>query len=405
MGVLFYVGLVVAGWLSFGTFGKGRNRALQKRLGFYRDRSSPGAFLALVWLALGFAPVLITGPGLSMTQAIGALPVLYLFPALAFVAGYGAIVGRMARRDDRTARFAPGRVRSPWALAYSLLAAAFLVAMATRTARDYFGRWANAPEVRVQYEATMVAALDYLNRQGSGAAAVSTITPGRFHTPAIALLTLRNPEVVPRWFDGRQSLILPGESGATVVIPGFTPLPPLLQPFLAGATLVEELPMRPDDLDRPVRVYSLDGESVAQDLEQSMTTTTPGAPLPVRFGDHLELTGYDLPSIQVKPGGTLSLVTAWRILAPLPGASLFAQILGDGGRPIATADALGAPGEWWVAGDTLLQLHTLELPPGTTPGQYPLIAGAYVRPDGLRLSPAAGANDYFELATVTVADD
>ena len=53
--------------------------------------SSPGAFLALVWLALGFAPVLVTGPGLATTQAIGALPVVYVFPALALVAGYRAI--------------------------------------------------------------------------------------------------------------------------------------------------------------------------------------------------------------------------------------------------------------------------------------------------------------------------
>ena len=47
--------------------------------------------MALIWLALGFAPVLVTGPGLSSTQAIGALPVLYVFPALALVAGWRAI--------------------------------------------------------------------------------------------------------------------------------------------------------------------------------------------------------------------------------------------------------------------------------------------------------------------------
>ncbi len=154
--------------------------------------------------------------------------------------------------------------------------------MAAQTARDYFGRWANAPEVRVQYETTMVAALRYLDERGAGAAAVSTITPGRYHTPAVALLTLHNPAVQPRWFDGRQSLILPGAADSLLLIPGFTPIPAALQPYLAGATLVDELPLRPDDLDRPVRVYALDVAREMTTLKSngatrslSMATTSP----------------------------------------------------------------------------------------------------------------------------------
>ena len=64
------------------------------------------------------------------------------------------------------------------------------VAVATGAGRAYFGRWANSPEVRVQYETTMVTALRYLNAGDGGAAVVSTITPGPFHTPAVAALTL-----------------------------------------------------------------------------------------------------------------------------------------------------------------------------------------------------------------------
>jgi hypothetical protein len=400
LGVLFYAGLVVAGWLALSGL---RKPASADRPRFLRPENPPGAFLALVWLFLGFAPVLVTGPGLSVTQAIGALPVLYLFPALAMVAGHHALTiitnlessERVTRRSSLVARNTT----------LTLLAVVLFASISAFTARDYFGRWVNAPEVRVQYETAMVTALDYLNEHVNGATAISTITPGRFHAPAVALMTLRNPAVRPRWFDGRHSLILPGEPEATIVIPGFTPVPPLLQSYLDSAELSAELPMRPDDLDRPVLIYALDGEAAQENVLRSTVAETPGATLPLRFGDRLQLLGYALPSARIRSGEALSLVTAWRIVSPLPDASLFAQVLGDDGRPIATSDVLGAPGEAWVPGDILLQLHQIELPAGMPAGAYPLVTGAYSRSDGRRLVPEGSAVDYLELAEVMVAGE
>ncbi len=379
MGMLFYAGLFVAGWLMVSGY---RNRASSAKPGFYGDNPGPGAFLALVWLALGFAPVLVTGPGLSSTQAIGALPVLYVFPALALVAGFEVV---SYRRQTG--------VRSS---VVGLLAVALFAILATQTARDYFSRWANEPEVRVQYEATMAAALRWLDEHGAGAAAVSTITPGRYHTPAVALLTMRNPAVRPRWFDGRQSLLLPAQDDSLLLVPGFTPIPADLQPYLAGATPIDELPMRPDDLDRPVRVYRLaEPDSALAGLET--------AGLPARFGEHVELIGYAMPAAEARPGDTLTLVTAWRLLQPLPDASLFAHVVGPT-EPLAVADGLGAPGESWVAGDVLLQLHTITLPDDIAAGEYPLAVGAYTRGDRKRLVVNDG-RDMVELAHIVVVGD
>ena len=237
LGWLFYAGLLVAGWQVVA----GLKRKETADYTDYADSSvlesaksaksadafsSPGAFLALVWLALGFAPVLVTGPGLATTQAIGMQPVLYLFPALALVAGWRAI------------RNSSSLVTRHSSLV-TLLLVVLYAAIAVGSARAYFGLWANSPEVRVQYETTMVTALRYLDAHGRGAAAVSTITPGQFHTPAVAALTLHNPAVQPRWFDGRESLLLPDAAEATLVIPGFTPVPPALQPYLAAVQLLE----------------------------------------------------------------------------------------------------------------------------------------------------------------------
>lgn len=386
-GALFCAGLVVAGWLAVRGFVNRRNRVITDKAGLSsRTTGSPGAFLALVWLALGFAPVLVTGPGLSTTQAIGALPVLYVFPALAMAAGWHAL-----RRPAGGRRVAAGFI----------LALIFFAAVAAQTARDYFGRWANAPEVRVQYETTMVTALRYLDERG-GAAAVSTITPGRFHTPAVALLTLRNPAAQPRWFDGRESLLFPAVAGGLLLVPGFTPIPAALQPYLAGATPIDELPMRPNDLDRPVRVYRLDRSG--DDIARTMSPVMAGSEATIRFSDHIELVGYDLSTSDAQPGDTLTLVTAWRLGQPLPDASIFVHVIGPDGRPVAQADGLGAPGESWVAGDVLLQRHTVALPEDIPPDEYPVTVGVYTTSDGRRLTTEAG-EEVVALATVTVRDE
>jgi hypothetical protein len=449
MGALFYGGLLVAGWLAVRGLrfrnrvwrtGVRRTGVRSEKLDFY-DGSGPGAFLALIWLALGFAPVVVTGPGLSMTQAIGALPALYVFPALALVGGYRALVElttdhrrqttkkitnyelgitnketTIDRRpppadskpltiDQRptTTDHSTPVTRRPWSVVCGLIAVALFATIAALTARDYFGRWANAPEVRVQYETAMVTALRYLDEQGRGAAAVSTITPDRYHTPAVAALTLHNPAVAPRWFDGRQSLLLPDDPNSTLIIPGFTPVPDALQAFLANAEFVEELPMRPDDLDRPLRVYRLDGPAGVTGALAMMTTTADGRPLTARFGEHIQFLGYQLAAQETRPGETLELVTAWRLLRPLPDASLFAHLSGPG-EPLAVADSLGAPGESWVAGDVLLQLHAITIPDDAPVGAYPLVVGAYTQSDGRRLLTEQG-EDAVTLTTVAVIHD
>ena len=391
LGWLFYAGLLVAGWLAVvglkkrGTTDYADSTDLRplesvKSAKSVVSFSSPGAFLALVWLALGFAPVLVTGPGLATTQAIGMLPVLYVFPALALVAGYRVLVTRHSSL-------------------VTLLLVVLYTAIAIGAARVYFGQWTNHPEVRVQYETTMVTTLRYLDAHGRGAAAVSTITPGQYHTPAVAALTLHNPAVRPRWFDGRESLLLPDAPDTTLVIPGFTPIPAALQPYLAAATLTNELPMRPDDLDRPIRLYAVDGPAAIAAALARMRTAD-GRPPTAAFDDRLELLGYELSTPTARPGETVTLVTAWRLRQPLPGAALFAHVIAPDAL-IAQADGLGAPGEGWAAGDVLLQLHTLTLPADAVPGNYPLAVGVYTRPDGARLRLPDGA-DMLTLTTLTL---
>lgn len=349
MGGLFYLGVGLALWQVAG--GKWQVRGMAGENG----RLAYAA--ALIWLVGGLAPVLITGPELSMTQAMGMQPVIYLLVAIALDWLWQWLM-----------------VNSKWLMVNWLLAVGTLFLFggtAVITARDYFGTWANAPEVRVQYESTMVAVLDYLAEQQVADTSVSTITPGEFHSPAVAALTLPEDVVQPRWFDGRGSLIVPNADEALVVFSGFAPLPEALRLYLATAVLQDTLLLRSTDADRPVWVYHVTAAEAVVDWQQWLTLQ------PAQFGEAAALLGYDLSSGEVAAGEMVQLVTVWQVQSAPSGLRLFTHLVGPDGVPLAQADRLDAPSGGWVAGDWLVQLHEFVVPAGTAVGAYPLTVGLY----------------------------
>jgi hypothetical protein len=361
-----------------------------------RSASSPtplrpaASFLALLWLLLGLSPVLVTGARLSTTQAIGMQPILFLFPAIAL---------------QQTAVFLSKR-RPAWQK-YAFPAALLLVAItALLTFHRYFHQWAARPEVRVEYETTMVTAMGWLNENGAGSTAVSTITPHPFHTPAVAAMTLRNPAVELSWFDGRTALLLPAGENSSFIFPGFASLNPALERYFETAVPQTTLPLRPTDLDRPLTIYQTDNAAMQADWAAQFS----GEPL--QFGEEALFLGYDLQTPAVQPGDVVSVATWWQAKRPLPDAVLFTQILGDASRPITQADRLDVPGALWQAGDQFIQLHQFTLPEGTPPGEYPLVIGLYRCPAGCPadIPPARlpihadGLTDYLPLTTLIVSE-
>ncbi len=344
MGGLFYLGIGLALWQV--ASGRSQVRGLVGANG----RLAYAA--ALIWLLGGLAPVLITGPELSLTQGIGMQPVVYLLVALAVEWLWQVASGR-------------------WQVAGLAGVILLFGGTAVVTAQDYFGNWANAPEVRVQYETTMTTALDYLVEQTIADAAVSTITPGLVHTPALAQMVLPAAAAEPRWFDGRGSLIVPHAADSLLIFSGFAPFPEPLQPYLATAVLQDTLPLRPDDADRPIWVYRV----VPDEAVAAWQTWL--APQSARFGDAAQLVGYELLAESVAVGDLVQLVTVWRVRAAQPDLQLFTHVVGPDGIPVAQADRLDAPSSEWVAGDWLVQLHQFVVPEGTAVGSYPLTVGLY----------------------------
>jgi hypothetical protein len=376
MAILFFAGLGLSLWLIV-TGIKDRRRLSQVT----------AAFFIIVWLLLGLIPALVTGPDLSTTRIVGLQPVLYIFPAIALAAAYE--ISTVPKR-----------------LAQALAATLFLV-LAIFTVRDYFLAWANAPEVRVQYETALVSALDYLNENGQGVVAISTTTPERFHSPAVAQLTLHNPRVDLRWFDGQHSLLIPQANESGLIFSGFAPLSPYLEEYFS-ANYVGEVPQRPTDIDRPLTVYATDSQALLDQWQRQIEddlATPAGADVPVHFSDAAEFLGYDLQTPEVEPGEAVRLATFWRLKQPLDEAVMFSHILGPDGKPIAQADRLDAPSTFWVNGDLLIQLHEMTVPRSTTAGKYPLSVGIY-RPTNLQRLPVIVegkvVGDHLQLPPLTI---
>ena len=364
MAGLFFIGLVIGlYWIVSGRYRSHNGRPPSRS----RLPRQVGFLFSACWLLLGLSPALISGPDLSTTRAIGLQPVLYVFPAITL-----------------TAFLAWQRL--PQKLSKTLVILLFTV-LCLQTARDYFVRWAGAPEVRVQYETSLVEALKYVITQPNSATAISTTTPNRYHSPAVATLTLASAGNNLRWFNGNHSLLLPREESSTLIFSGFAPLNPYLEGYL-DATPVAELPMKEGDLDRPLIVLETNGRELAdtwQDRFDSTLVAPAGIQAPVQLGESLEYLGYELLTPHAGPGDQVVLATLWRVMRPLEEAMLFTQILGPDGLPLAQSDRLDAPGDYWVTGDVFIQLHQIELPGNLTTGDYPLAVGVYTTNDTQRL--------------------
>lgn len=345
-----------------------------------RHLVASAAFVALIWLVLGLIPSLITGPNLSTTQAIAIQPVLYLFPALGLVWAEQKLFPVQKRLTH-------------------LILLVFLLVGAFFTARDYFVTWANHPEVRVQYETNLVETIAYVNQLRDANVSISTTTPGPFHSPAVAQATLTNHQAILRWFNGQRSLLISPAAETWVTFSGFAPLSPVLGDYFAAATPIS-LPLRPDDLDRPVTIYQVDGREIVQQWANQLL------PAEGILGEVVRLRGYALHPAQPQPGEIVQIVTWWEILAPTDELIFFTHVVGEDGPPLAQDDRLDVPAPTWVAGDMFLQLHELKWPESVA--GYSLVVGAYyLHPPSSRLPVTMNGlatGDTIPLTTVFAPD-
>lgn len=116
----------------------------------------------------------------------------------------------------------------------------------------------------------------------------------------------------------------------------------------------------------------------------------PQHPLRARFGDAIELYGYDLWPETVRPGEELTLRLYWRATAPVDrDYTAFTQLLTPDDRIVGQHDRkLGGdlyPTSRWPVGEPVRETYKLRVASDAPPGPYRLIAGVYLRETGERL--------------------
>jgi hypothetical protein len=150
---------------------------------------------------------------------------------------------------------------------------------------------------------------------------------------------------------------------------------------------LDTVTLRPDDFDPQFSTHVL-----VDDWRQD---GDPHEPL-ADFGSAVQLVEATWLSPQARPGETVELMTRWQVIDPTDIGPLhppafqadtvfFTHLLDEEGNIVSQRDALDAPSWSWQAGDTILQIHQLELPAYLAGGIYQPFVGIYDRPTGDRL--------------------
>lgn len=172
-------------------------------------------------------------------------------------------------------------------------------------------------------------------------------------------------------------------------------IPPLALFFVAVALIAFKFVFA-DHFDSPL-VTHFDGENV-QGVEEARQ---------VKFGDELELLGYDLSSGKANPGDTLTATLYWRAQIPLKrNLSSYVHLTTRDGSVLAQKDNLhpaNLPTTRWDSDAFVADSHTFQVPEDLPPGGYELRAGAYDPEDNVRLLTPDGA-DYVLLGRVSVGN-
>lgn len=338
----------------------------------------PANALMLLWLVIGLGPSMVVGAWNSTLHSLGVQPVVFIFPAAA-VAHAAQWLGRNYSK------------RAPM-----LLWAAFAALVAingVRTFQEYFIRWGESRDVRAAYFHNLAAITDYLNTEQQGKTiALSSPFPDLPHDPFIAALRVRKPDLALKWFDGRHALFFPSLASGErsyLIVPSNAPLDPILAEPLE-LQRVKRINLRPDDIDPYFDIFVWWPESAFQHLPtRSVQAATEGGQpvtLPANFGGLVELLGYTVPDLTLAPGGTVTLISAWKVLDPsvldpLPPdaygrqAILFVHVLDEAGMIVAQDDRLDAPAWDWQPGDRFAQVHRCTLDVGISPGRYSVVVG------------------------------
>jgi 4-amino-4-deoxy-L-arabinose transferase-like glycosyltransferase len=346
----------------------------------------PGYALLLIWWAVGLAPGITTIDAPSSNRTIASLAPTYLIAAVGMVEAGRWIVARWRRTLP----------------AVSVAAVAVIAWEGSAALVPYFRVWPSQPQVREIYQATLTEMMHYLDAHDDGAPVCigePFIYDNYLWLPS-RTLRRADPALI-RWLDPASALVFPaGGAEARYVLPHHAPAtdPALAADWFEGLTL-EAVGERRTETGEPVYViYRLDVQAQLAERLSALAATgpvwtsgevefaadpPPGArqphDLPVDFGRQVAFLGYELSAAEAEPGDVITILTYWRVLAPVepPLAAVFVHLLDNHSQLHGQHDGLGARSPDWQPGDVIVQLHRFQVAPDAPPGRYWLELGTY----------------------------
>ena len=201
--------------------------------------------------------------------------------------------------------------------------------------------------------------------------------PSWHETPAIFDFLLR-PSLTPRYVDYQQAIVFPQVDALYFLAPGDTPAVSVLDEY-AEELINERIGIRsgPDAF----RFYRFDAGTLI-----SIETSFAREAMPVALDNGAEILGYDV-SGEISPGGTLRLALYWTVQAvPDTSYHFFNHLVDDEERKWGQEDGPGYPAGQWQEGDVVVSWFDISIPPETPPGDYWVLTGMYIYPEGARAS-------------------
>ncbi|MBN1428314.1 MAG: hypothetical protein JXB07_08010 [Anaerolineae bacterium] len=354
-------------------------------------RRNPAYGLVLIWLVVGLLPAALLPRSPDFEYMVVILPVIFMFPAIGLRSIYWW--AREWLSESRHLAFE---------LAVAAVIALVIGSNAAWTYRDYFMRWPELGDVRLNHKADLGLLAHYLDTsQDTSPISICSTPVDRTNDP----FALSNQDLLSyfmhrhnlpiRYFDCDQSLVLArGGESQRLIFPLEHYYDHLPGPLLAWMRYAgnEHVPgIRPDVIMR------IDVSKEIADVAGSFMTTAPAAwapetgesrlaPLPVPFGHNVTFLGYTVRDLSIRPGDYVELMTYWRLDGPPPSElTMFAHMLGNPVVVLAQNDNLGVNINQLQVRDIFIQYSLIQTPVGTTPGRYPLSVGLYLPGSGTRL--------------------
>ena len=331
-----------------------------------RKWREPRNLFALLWLPIGLLPSMLSDSAPSFLRASAALPVAFLFPALAL----NWLIDRVSLRQH-------GKTLA------LVLTVSLIVFTGILTIRDYFFLWPARSDVREVYRSDLAAAANWIEQQPGDQPIVVASTNPRDLDPFLFDFQLAGQHDI-KWIDRAFAVVFPAQP-AKLISPAYAPIDPQLRErFLSTPSFVSKF----EDGSTAFEVFDLAPRATfTPTITTALSDQSGELNAPIDFNHSLEFLGYET-STEVKPGAALPLTLHWRVKQDVQAQqlplSLFVHLLNERGELAAGRDLLAFPTAGWRSGDVWLQQNDVPLPADLKPGKYRLEIGVYSQADGSR---------------------